>query len=250
MDASITTNHSSRGFELLAIGSSLLLLIAILLFAWLDPEEFAKQLAKDGSPEGAGAFEHLTVIVLIPGILLGLHAFWAYRDRLPLPILGYWLLAWSLACVYFAGEEVSWGQWYFGWSTPDFLARVNDQGETNLHNMSSWLDQKPRLLVELFLLTGGFLIPLWRLAGKRGPIISHGAMMATAEPWILPQTALLPAGLLFAVTRIAGWLPHSALDDLGSSELREFAVAWFLMWYLISYAVRMKRLSPAGPARP
>lgn len=33
------------------------------------------------------------------------------------------------------GEEISWGQRIFGWSTPEALAEVNYQQETNLHNL-------------------------------------------------------------------------------------------------------------------
>jgi len=34
-----------------------------------------------------------------------------------------------------AGEEMSWGQWIFHWATPEPLAAVNLQNETNLHNL-------------------------------------------------------------------------------------------------------------------
>ncbi len=238
---------SPRGFNVLASGSSLLLFGLLVLYAWLDPEGFARQLSKDHSPEGAGAFEHLTVIVLIPGILFGLHAFWRYRDRLPSPILGHWLLAWSLACIYFAGEEVSWGQWYFRWDTPELLVKVNDQNETNLHNISSWLDQKPRLMVELFIFVSGFLAPLRVSMGYQKPIMRRG-FLAASEGWIFAPAALLPAGLLFVVVRVAKWLPQPAFNNLGDSELREFVIAWFLTWYLISYAVRLKRIPVAGEA--
>jgi hypothetical protein len=33
------------------------------------------------------------------------------------------------------GEEISWGQRIFGWSTPEELAKVNYQQETNIHNL-------------------------------------------------------------------------------------------------------------------
>lgn len=33
------------------------------------------------------------------------------------------------------GEEISWGQRIFGWSTPEALAEVNYQQETNIHNL-------------------------------------------------------------------------------------------------------------------
>ena len=74
-----------------------------------------------------------------------------------------WLSAWvgvaALACFYIAGEEISWGQHIFDWGTPEFWSGLNDQGETNLHNTSSWLDQKPRLLLLIGVITGGLIIP-------------------------------------------------------------------------------------------
>lgn len=39
------------------------------------------------------------------------------------------------------GEELSWGQRIFGWSTPSFLAEVNSQSEINLHNINTQLAQ-------------------------------------------------------------------------------------------------------------
>jgi len=53
---------------------------------------------------------------------------------------GRWLLAALLLLVAvtafgMAGEEISWGQRVFGWSTPADLAHGNRQGETNLHNI-------------------------------------------------------------------------------------------------------------------
>ena len=39
------------------------------------------------------------------------------------------------------GEELSWGQRIFGWSTPLFLAEINSQSEINLHNINTQLAQ-------------------------------------------------------------------------------------------------------------
>jgi len=33
------------------------------------------------------------------------------------------------------GEEISWGQRVFGWRTPSFIAELNAQNETNIHNI-------------------------------------------------------------------------------------------------------------------
>jgi hypothetical protein len=59
---------------------------------------------------------------------------------------------------------------------------------------------------------------------------------------------LLPACLPFVAIRMARWVPHPALNNLGARELRECVIAWFLMWYLISYAVRLMRLPGVGDA--
>jgi hypothetical protein len=37
--------------------------------------------------------------------------------------------------LFLIGEEVSWGQRIFGWETPESVAAVNKQEETNLHNI-------------------------------------------------------------------------------------------------------------------
>jgi hypothetical protein len=47
-----------------------------------------------------------------------------------------WLfVAVALVMLFAGGEEISWGQRIFGWETPQELIDVNDQGETNLHNI-------------------------------------------------------------------------------------------------------------------
>jgi disulfide bond formation protein DsbB len=37
----------------------------------------------------------------------------------------------ALSCLYIAGEEMSWGQHFFHWNTPEYWAMVNRQEETN-----------------------------------------------------------------------------------------------------------------------
>lgn len=80
-------------------------------------------------------------------------------------LLKIWIGLGTLGCLYIAGEEISWGQWFLGWSTPEGWQGLNDQNETNLHNISSWLDQKPRLLLEIGIVTGGLILPWLRRRG-------------------------------------------------------------------------------------
>lgn len=76
--------------------------------------------------------------------------------------LGVWVSIAAVCCFYVAGEEVSWGQKFVQWSTPEFWAHFNDQNETNLHNTSSWFDQKPRIILLIGVIGGGLLLPLLR----------------------------------------------------------------------------------------
>lgn len=45
----------------------------------------------------------------------------------------YMLLA--IGLIFMIGEELSWGQRWFGWGTPEEWAEINKQKETNLHNI-------------------------------------------------------------------------------------------------------------------
>lgn len=40
------------------------------------------------------------------------------------------------------GEELSWGQWIFHWQTPDLWRQINVQGETNIHNLVMFNNNK------------------------------------------------------------------------------------------------------------
>ena len=75
--------------------------------------------------------ENLTALwFLLAGLLL---AATACRER-SWPLRWVYMLA-TAAFLFAAGEEISWGQRLFGWATPEFLRDLNDQGETNIHNI-------------------------------------------------------------------------------------------------------------------
>lgn len=46
-----------------------------------------------------------------------------------------WFLLLAVLLFLWCGEEVSWGQRFFGWSTPSFISPLSVQNETNLHNL-------------------------------------------------------------------------------------------------------------------
>jgi len=194
---------------------------------------------RDEHPDGGGIAETGTVLILLPAIAAGMAIFRHYRNRLPLWLLG-WLLGWILACAYFAGEEASWGQHYFHWVTPETIQGQNDQNETNLHNIGTWFDQKPRTLVELWMVFAGLLVPLIRRFRPQ-------ALLADRDwsRWFWPTAIGMPAVIAFlfslAVALIAKKTGRPDLHQLGSNELREFYIAVFLSSYLLSLWYRLRQ---------
>lgn len=210
------------------------LLLVDLLFRVADRPLYARLwLSEDGLMENA------TALLLLPGIVAGVLIL-RRANRLPSRIAQAWMGLTLLGAIYFAGEEVSWGQHWFGWGTPELIARLNDQDETNLHNMSSWFDQKPRLLLELWVLGGGVFYPLWLGWRGRADVPGHWAY------WIMPTRPLLPTAALAILVkvpeRLQDWFGVPSLPplDMQYSETQEFYFAIFLSLYLSSVYLRLR----------
>ena len=87
----------------------------------------------------------------------------------------------AMAALFFAGEEISWGQSYLQWATPTWW-QEHFSGETNLHNSSFPVHQ----LAALFMFSFFFLLPFcWRfrstfhlpLPQALGPAIPEGPVI-------------------------------------------------------------------------
>jgi hypothetical protein len=191
-----------------------------------------------------GPVENGTVLFAIIAAVFAFLCLIRRRD-----LISIWLSAWLavglLGCIYFAGEEASWGQHWFAWNTPEGLRNLNDQQETNIHNISSWFDQKPRLLLELGVVTGGILYPIWlRLRGRPRPHDTQNLWY-----WLWPTRIVVPTSLLALLIVIPqrldgafGW-PVPYPFDIRASETQELLFSIFLMLYLWSFYVRLNRLS-------
>ncbi len=60
-------------------------------------------------------------------------------------------LVWGAVFLFIGFEEISWGQRIFGWKTPDVWKEINEQNETNLHNLLNFLFLPIYFFVALFL---------------------------------------------------------------------------------------------------
>ena len=203
--------------------------VALLILAKLFPAGYEAWIAAE-----LGVLELVHVIIPLASLLLalGMLIMPELRGRW---LLRLWLALAALGTLYVAGEEASWGQQYFQWATPEIWHAVNDQGETNLHNTSSWLDQKPRAILELGVFAGGILIPL---AALRWPWIRR-----SRPAIILPPMICLPSALIAEFARMS----ERALDAFAggvqlyyrASEVQETYFYLFILLYLIALRRRL-----------
>lgn len=173
-----------------------------------------------------GIVELAQFFILVLGVFASIRVIIEALAQQKKMILGWASLAF-FGCLYVALEEVSYGQHFFGWEANEFWQTHNDQNETNLHNTSSWLDQKPRLILEIGIIVGGIIIPLLR----------------RFKPSALPVQFkdLYPASILFICALLAE-LAHAA-DALKTyfdfrffgrnSEVQELYYFYFVLLYLI-----------------
>jgi hypothetical protein len=163
--------------------------------------------------------------------------------------LGIWILCATVGSAYVAGEEISWGQHLFGWSTPEMVGRVNEQNETNLHNISVWLNGVPQTILEIGVFIGGILIPL---AATQRPAIRSSRFAV-----ILPSLRSLPCAAIAIAVRITkniqvhilgGEFPLSARGG----EIAELFLYLFILLYLVELRARLleaPHLPSLGTAR-
>ncbi len=215
-----------------------LMVLLLIFLAYVKPELFQLMLAKDVD---GGIVEHATVLILLPGIAAGFAVFFYRRKHLPYPWLGWWVLMWTLACVFFAGEEISWGQWFFEWKTPEVFRQLNSQEETNLHNMTPWLFQKPQALVEIWIFSAGLVLPVWWCFKEKKGVKDPQSWLF----WFFPTHVCIPAAAFTVLARffkpILKTVPLPHLTRLGTGELREYLVALFLGLYLLSFWFRIRK---------
>ncbi len=151
----------------------------------------------------------------------------------------------ALSCLYIAGEEMSWGQHFFHWSTPEYWAMVNRQEETNLHNTYAVFEKTPRSILEAVIFVGGLGVPL--------AAIVFPWLRACRASLFLPADALVPTALGAFIFKVMDRLQQDgsvAIILQRPSETIETYLYFFILAYLIVYARRLKELEVAEGALP
>jgi hypothetical protein len=140
----------------------------------------------------------------------------------------------ALGAFYIAGEEVSWGQHIFFWDTPESWQAINDQQDTNLHNTSSWLDQKPRLILEIGVIIGGLILPLL--------LKYKAALIPVWLKQVAPPAKMWLCALCFLIIKIFDKIGDASdfVFYKRASEMTELYIYYFVLLYILYLVQRLK----------
>jgi hypothetical protein len=194
----------------------------IFLFVQMAMEfTLSEQILSSMQSEG-GPHELVEFLFLLAGLVIALMTL--ARMSIKKNIwLALWVLIAALCCLYVGGEEISWGQQLLHWSTPEQWAAINDQNETNLHNTSSWLDQKPRLILLIGVVIGGIIIP-WLRKLKSGLVPEKFAI-------IYPPITFGVVDMITLLVQIIDKINIGAFER--GSEVVELYLFYFVLMYLV-----------------
>jgi len=222
--------------------NNLLLYHGLPLFALVFPFIWVALAGNDRALKGeAGMVEIATFLFLVIGIGFCVSSLTITRRFELSALLKGWLLLLILGAAYFALEEISYGQHMFGWGTADSWKELNDQDETNLHNVHALFDQVPRALLTLAILVGGVVLPLYRHF-RNIPLHESSRFY-----WQWPTLDCVSIGLLVILIR-----PIQSLIDtdvISTGESKEMFFALFILLYCVSLHSRLRlKVLNASPA--
>jgi hypothetical protein len=101
------------------------------LLTFKPTRAFALQMADENYPVETGTFA-----LLLAGGIYGVRMAIRARRR---GLATLWFAFYLTFCIFLlliGMEEISWGQWFFHFHTPEVIARINTQQEFTLHNLN------------------------------------------------------------------------------------------------------------------
>lgn len=201
----------------------------------------------------AGLVEKITAIILLLAVSLNVKTFLQYRQKnkiffqahmVEMPHAVYirnWIIIYAIGCIYFLGEEISWGQHISNWATPEMWMTVNNQQETNLHNISALFDQLPRLLLTTGIIVTGFFLPIL----YRKKVHNHEKSASLYEIILPGFNCITAASTVFLISIhdklysfFGGDMP--VFLKINDGEVKESLIAMFLLVYIYEFNRRLK----------
>ncbi len=199
---------------------------------------FAVLANEDGIAEW-GQWLFLVALIVIYGRLAV--ALWRQRQR-PLALL--YAVA-MVAVIFTAGEEISWGQRIFHWITPGALEDINNQGETNIHNIGPILKIFNIVIMAVAFVAAALPVVRWTAWKDRARSIAGYAL--------IPPAVLIPAfGMEFAYRAIRYlFLPAPRYTLTKLSEIAELSMYFALFVFgVLAWRVIVQGWRPSTGGDP
>lgn len=223
------------GWEMICNRSSCILLVTAIVLCVFNVVSgiFAPDFYLRIMTEETGVIENLQALFLLVALVMSLMMLGAMRGGDYPRLLRTWLVVIAAGIFFVLGEEISWGQHYVGWDAFGWFVHKNDQLETNLHNTSSWLDQKPRMLLVTGILLGGLILPWLERA--------RGRVLTKLPVWFKPSFADLPLAAMVVLTQMPKQINglgipgvHFEIPNLRFSEMQELVIYIYFVAYLLT----------------
>ncbi len=151
-------------------------------------------------------------------------------------------MALTVGLFFIIGEELSWGQRFFGWSTPELMREVNKQSETNIHNIHGigttfkWL----QLIVGAY----GTILPILLFRSNILQRFNSRFRFKFDLSWVVPHYTLVPFFVVPFVWRIYRNLFEApkeyyfAISEF--SEVVELVLAFGFMFFMLFQFRRLR----------
>lgn len=171
-----------------------------------------------------GCLEWLTAIALLSGAMVCWWRCWTLRHSHP-SVFRYCTAIYGGVLLFGMGEEISWGQRVFGIETPEFLAEVNAQKETNLHNLVVKGTSINKLIFGKILAVGLFcyLIPMPIFFQRSPSVRRFFNRLAVPIPRVQHSLAILAVVILVETSRATK-----------RGEITEFAITSLVLLMLLN----------------
>ena len=136
-----------------------------------------------------GFVETIQVLLILSALLISIFLTFKFKNN----IEKIFQCIISICLFYYFGEEISWGQHYLEFQSPDFFIKTNNQKEFNLHNISNLLDQLPRSIVFILCGFSPIFVMFYEKLYKKKLIY---------RKWILPDNSLIYVSIVLLIVTL------------------------------------------------
>jgi len=214
--------------------------VLLLLVWWQLDEGSLRALAfRSGTGVSESAVEDAQVLLLLAALVVAV----SLAKSVPHKRFAYWSI--GVVLLFVVGEELSWGQHYFGWDVSEGWGAINSQDETTLHNLevfqeNFWFLGRFNTLFVIVAVGSAFLGIAWALAPKR-------------LSWLVPDWSLSPlflacAGIHWgtALSQSRWGLPGNAALTVSDWEIGEFLLYLGLLGWLLNQRAEQRETVSSG----